>query len=115
MHGFRSSSMTTPHSEGHVALLEVIMTNRNEGELNIGEQDLDVMETERGLTMGQRLAICFAAGVIGALAVVVCSYVLFGVGVSGALGVKAPLPLKSPDIYRPLFGAGCGAFCSGCL
>jgi hypothetical protein len=82
------------------------MKNRNEGELNISEQDLNVMEKERGLTMAQRLAICFVAGVIGAVAVVVCSYFLFGLGVSGALGVKAPVPLKSPDIYRPLFWGG---------
>jgi hypothetical protein len=44
--------------------------------------------------------------VIGAVAVVVCSYVLFGVGLSGTLGVNAPLPLKSPDIYKPLFWGG---------
>ena len=55
---------------------------------------------------GDRIAICFAAGVIGAAAVVVCSYVLFGLGVSGTLGVNAPLPLKSPDIYKPLFWGG---------
>lgn len=59
-----------------------------------------------GSTLGQRLAICFAAGVIGAVAVVVFSYVLYWSGVSGALGVKAPLSLKSPDIYRPLFWGG---------
>ena len=59
-----------------------------------------------GLTLSQRLAIGFAAGVIGAAAVVVCSYVLFGLGVSGTLGVNAPLPLKSPDIYKPLFWGG---------
>ena len=58
------------------------------------------------MTASQRAAICFAAGVLGAAAVVVCSYVLFGLGISGALGVKAPLPLKSPDIYKPLFWGG---------
>ena len=58
------------------------------------------------MTVSQRAAICFAAGVIGAAAVVVCSYVLFGLGVSGVLGVNAPLPLKSPDIYKPLFWGG---------
>ena len=57
-------------------------------------------------TAGQRAAICFAAGVIGAAAVVVFSHVLFGLGVSGALGVMAPVSLKSPDIYRPLFWGG---------
>jgi hypothetical protein len=74
-----------------------------ESELNMME-DSTVMD--RGLTVIQRVAICFAAGVIGAVAVVVCSYVLFGIGVSGALGVNAPLPLKSPDIYKPLFWSG---------
>ena len=61
---------------------------------------------EKGLTLIQRVAICFAAGVIGGLAVVLFSRVLFGLGVSAALGVKAPISFKSPDIYRPLFWAG---------
>jgi hypothetical protein len=58
------------------------------------------------LTLGQRAAIGFSAGVVGAVAVVLCSYVLFGLGISEALGVKAPVSLKSPDIYRPLFWGG---------
>ena len=58
------------------------------------------------LTMGQRVAICFAAGVVGALAVVLFSHVLFGLGLGPVFGVKAPVPLKSPDIYRPLFWGG---------
>ncbi len=61
---------------------------------------------ETSLTMVQRVAICFAAGVIGALAVVVLSHVLFQLGISAALGVNAPVSLKSPDIYRPLFWGG---------
>ena len=61
---------------------------------------------ETSLTMVQRVAICFAAGVIGALAVVVLSHVLFQLGISAALGVNAPISLKSPDIYRPLFWGG---------
>jgi hypothetical protein len=61
---------------------------------------------ESGLNALQRVAICFAAGVVGALAVVLFSYVLFDLGLSAALGVKAPVPLKSPDIYRPLFWGG---------
>ena len=67
-------------------------------------KELNVMES--GLTVIQRVAICFASGVIGALVVVLFSYVLFGLGISSALGVKAPIPLKSPDIYRPLFWGG---------
>jgi hypothetical protein len=66
----------------------------------------DSNTTKTALTLSQRAAICFGAGVIGAVAVVICSYVLFGLGVSGALGINAPLPLKSPDIYRPLFWGG---------
>jgi hypothetical protein len=58
------------------------------------------------VTVIQRVAICFAAGVIGALAVVLCSHVLFALGLGAKLGVKEPVSLKSPDIYRPLFWGG---------
>ena len=68
------------------------------------EEDLNVMGT--GLTLIQRVAICFAAGVIGGLAVVVSSHLLFALGLSARLGVNEPVSLKSPDIYRPLFWAG---------
>jgi hypothetical protein len=61
---------------------------------------------ESVLTVKQRVAICFAAGVIGGLAVVLFSHVLFALGLSAKFGVKAPVSLKSPDIYRPLFWAG---------
>ena len=61
---------------------------------------------EKGLNVTQLVAICFAAGVIGGLAVVLLSRVLFGLGISATFGVKAPISLKSPDIYRPLFWAG---------
>ena len=72
--------------------------------LNVAEKDLNVME--QGLTLIQRVAICFAAGVIGGLAVVLFSHVLFGLGLSATFGVKTPVSLKSPEIYRPLFWAG---------
>ncbi len=71
---------------------------------NENKEGLKVME--KGLTLIQRVAICFAAGVVGGLAVVLFSHVLFGLGLSTAFGVKAPVSLKSPDIYRPLFWAG---------
>jgi hypothetical protein len=58
------------------------------------------------MTLIQRVAICFAAGVIGALAVVLFSHVPFALGISEKLGVKEPIPSKSPDIYRPLFWGG---------
>ena len=68
------------------------------------ETDLNAMKD--ALSFSQRAAIGFAAGVIGAAAVVLFSYVLFGLGLSGTLGIKAPIPLKSPDIYKPLFWGG---------
>ncbi|HEY3276433.1 MAG TPA: hypothetical protein VGJ94_07410 [Syntrophorhabdaceae bacterium] len=61
---------------------------------------------EKGLTMLQRLAICFVAGVIGALAVVLFGRVLFESGISAQFGVKAPISMKPPDLYRPLFWGG---------
>ena len=66
----------------------------------------DLNRMENGLTLMQRVAICFGAGVIGGLAVVLFSYVLFALGLSQALGIKAAIPLRSPDIYRPLFWGG---------
>jgi hypothetical protein len=68
------------------------------------EEGLNAMNG--ALTVSQRAAICFAAGVIGALAVVLFSQALFGLGVSATLGVKAPVSMKSPDIYKPLFWGG---------
>ena len=67
------------------------------------EQDMNVLG---GVTLSQRMAICFAAGVAGAIAVVVFSHILFALGLSAKLGVTAPVSLKSPDIYRPLFWGG---------
>ena len=81
-------------------------TTKMSQENKIDEGGTDKQWREVSMTVSQRAAICFAAGVIGAAAVVVCSYVLFGLGVSGVLGVNAPLPLKSPDIYKPLFWGG---------
>jgi hypothetical protein len=58
------------------------------------------------MTVIQRVAICFVAGVLGALAVVLFSHVLFALGIGQKLGAKGPIPLKSPDLYRPLFWGG---------
>jgi hypothetical protein len=68
------------------------------------EKDLNTMKS--ALTLRQRVAICFAAGVIGAAAVVLFSHALFRLGLSATLGVTAPVPLQSPDIYKPLFWGG---------
>jgi hypothetical protein len=79
-------------------------TDKQVGEAGTLEKGSNAMRS--ALSSGQRVAICFVAGVVGATAVVLCSYVLFGLGLSGVLGIKAPIPLKSPDIYRPLFWGG---------
>ena len=67
------------------------------------EKDLNTPKS--ALTVSQRVAICFAAGEIGpwrwSFSVSAVS-----VGVSAALGVKAPVSLKSPDIDKPLFWGG---------
>ena len=60
----------------------------------------------RGLTLTQRAAIGFAAGVIGGLAVVLFGRLLFVSGITSAIGVDFPVTLESPAIYRPLFWAG---------
>jgi hypothetical protein len=52
------------------------------------------------------IAVCFASGVIGALAVVLFSHVLYYSGISALLGVDTPAKLTAPDIYRPLFWGG---------
>jgi hypothetical protein len=70
------------------------------------EDRLSDLGIQGGLTVLQRVAICFAAGVLGGLAVVLFSHVLFALGLSAALGVKEPVSLKSPDIYKPLFWGG---------
>ena len=73
-------------------------------ELNVTAADVTVAASS--FTVIQRLAICFAAGVVGALAVVVFSHLLFQFGLSPILGIKAPVSLKSPDVYKPLFWGG---------
>ncbi|HZR18039.1 MAG TPA: hypothetical protein VFE51_12150 [Verrucomicrobiae bacterium] len=78
--------------------------DQQRGETSTTEKDLGAMPAV--FTVSQRAAICFAAGVIGALAVVLFSQILFGIGLSQALGVNAPVSIKSPDVYRPLFWGG---------
>ena len=58
------------------------------------------------LTLSQLLAIGFAAGVVGALAVVVFSHVLFQLGLVVTGPIRFPIALKSPGIYQPLFWGG---------
>ena len=58
------------------------------------------------MTVLQRVAICLAAGVVGALAVVVLSHIMFALGLSQKLGVMAAVSAKSPELYKPLFWGG---------
>jgi hypothetical protein len=66
----------------------------------------DPNSVESGLTLMQRVAICFAAGVAGALAVVLFGYVMSTTGFTASLGVDFPIAFKSPDTYKPLFWGG---------
>jgi hypothetical protein len=68
------------------------------------ERDVNTMKS--ALTVSQRVAICFAAGVVGALAVVLSTHLLaqLGFGVEGP--IRFPVALKSPGIYQPLFWGG---------
>jgi hypothetical protein len=68
--------------------------------------ELESSTAQKGLNLTQRVAICFAAGVVGGLAVVLFSHLLFALGLSATLGVNAPVSLEAPAIYRPLFWAG---------
>ena len=82
-------------------------------EVSTMEEDLNTMKS--ALTVSQRAAIGFAAGVIGAVAVVLFSHALFWLGLSATLGVNAPVSLKSPDIYKPLFWGGLWGILFGLL
>jgi len=79
-------------------------TDKQMREAGVEQRDLKAMGNL--MTVGQRVAICFAAGVAGAAAVLIFSHILFGLGVSTTLGVKSAFSLKSPDIYKPLFWGG---------
>jgi hypothetical protein len=52
------------------------------------------------------IAICFAAGVVGAIAVVTFSVILYHTGISPLMGVVTPPKVTPPDVYRPLFWGG---------
>jgi hypothetical protein len=67
------------------------------------------------MTVMQRVAICFASGVVGALAVVVLSHIMFAVGLSQKLGVMAAVSVQSPEIYKPLFWGGLWGILFGLL
>jgi hypothetical protein len=55
---------------------------------------------------GEVVALGFTAGFIGAAAVLLAVRLLFYVGIGPALGVRSPLSLAPPDVYRPLVWGG---------
>ena len=65
---------TTSGALGRRRLRELDAENRT------GSNQEDANMTIRALTQMRRVAICFAAGVLGGLAVVLFSHVLFGLG-----------------------------------
>lgn len=52
------------------------------------------------------IALGFTAGFIGAAAVLLTATLMFYIGISPALGVKSPLSLAPPGVYRPLVWGG---------
>lgn len=96
--------MNATNVSSDIKMDEANAAGKQERQLSTTNQDLG--KTESDLTVGQRAAICFAAGVIGAVAVVAFSHILFQLGLSEILGIKAAVSLKSPDIYKPLFWGG---------
>src|SRR5262245_46452881 len=73
------------------------------------KQGSEVRTTEKGssaTTLSQRVAICFAAGVLGALAILLFSHVMswFGTVVKGP--IHFPVPLTATGIYTPLYRGG---------
>lgn len=72
-----------------------------------GGRTASVIERDpNATTLSQRVAICFMAGVLGALAVLLFSHVLswFGLGAKGP--IHFPASFEAPGIYRPLFWGG---------
>ncbi len=55
---------------------------------------------------GEVVALGFTAGFIGAAAVLLVATLVFYSGIGPALGVKTPLSLAPPQVYRPLVWGG---------
>src|SRR5713226_2845074 len=59
-----------------------------------------------GTGNGEVVALGFTAGFIGAAAVLLTVTLVFYSGIGPALGVKSPLSLAPPYVYRPLVWGG---------
>ena len=75
-------------------------------ETNVMEKEQDLRDVQGHSTVAQRVAICFVAGILGALAVFLFSHVLswFGLGARGP--IHFPASFAAPGIYGPLFWGG---------
>lgn len=55
---------------------------------------------------GEVVALGFTAGFIGAAAVLLTARLVFLVGIGPALGIKSPISITPPYLYRPLVWGG---------
>jgi hypothetical protein len=55
---------------------------------------------------GEVAAISFTAGFIGAAAVLLTARIVFAIGIGPALGIKTPISITPPEVYRPLVWGG---------
>src|SRR5688572_24107358 len=72
-----------------------------------GAQQASIIEKgSNATTLSQRVAICFAAGVLGAVADILFTHVLSWVGPGPKGPIPFPVSFEAPGIYRPLFWGG---------
>ena len=72
-----------------------------------GGRTARIIEKEsNATTLSQRVAICFAAGVVGTLAVLLFSHVVSWFWSPPKGPVHFPASFEAPGIYRPLFWGG---------
>jgi len=55
---------------------------------------------------GEVVALSFTAGFIGAAAVLLTARLVFLIGIGPALGIKTPISIAPPYLYRPLVWGG---------
>ncbi len=59
-----------------------------------------------GKVNGEVVAISFTAGFIGAAAVLLTARLVFFIGIGPVLGIKSPISIAPPYLYRPLVWGG---------
>ena len=71
-----------------------------------GGREASMMERDSNTTLSQRVAICFAAGVVAALALLLFTHVLSWFGPAPKGPIHFPVSFAPPGIYSPLFWGG---------